>query len=205
MLAILIGLGLWQLERMAWKQGLLDQITAAEAEPAIPSPQSPHPFTKIRMSGVFRDDLWSLYGAEGRDTAQGPQMGGQLLGVLLRPSGAVLVDLGWVPSSATHPPPGPATVEGFVRPAEHAGLFAAVDDVRTRRFYTLDPGAIGAALGVKVAPFTLVALGPAGLPDPSRSLPRPANDHFGYALTWFSFAGILSIIFALHARKTIRP
>jgi surfeit locus 1 family protein len=205
MLAILIGLGVWQLERMAWKQGLLDQIARAEAQPAIDLPDTPPAFAKIRVAGNFRDDLWSLYGAQGRDMPQGTLMGGQLLGVLDRPSGAVLVDLGWVPNSATHPKPGPAVVEGFIRPAEHPGLFAATDDLRGRRFYTLNPEAIGTALGVKLAPFTLVAIGPPGVPDPSRALPRPANDHFGYALTWFSFAAILAIIFALHARRTLRP
>ena len=205
MLAILIGLGVWQLERMAWKQGLLDQIAQAEAQPAIDLPVTPPAFAKIRAVGNFRDDLWSLYGAQGRDTPQATIMGGQLLGVLDRPSGAVLVDLGWVPTAATHPKPGPAIVEGFIRPLEHPGLFAATDDVRTRRFYTLNPEAIGAALGVKLAPFTVVAIGPPGMPDPSRVLPRPPNDHFGYALTWFSFAAILAIIFALHARRTLPP
>ncbi len=205
MLAILISLGVWQLERMAWKQGLLDQIARAEVQPAIDLPDTPPAFAKIRVTGRFRDDLWGLYGAQGRDTAQATLMGGQLLGVLERPSGAILVDLGWVPSAATHPQAGPATVEGFIRPAEHPGMFAATDDVRGRRFYTLDPAAIGAALGVKLAPFTLVAIGPVGMPDPSRALPRPPNDHFGYALTWFSFAAILAIIFALHARRTRHP
>lgn len=205
MLAVLASLGLWQLDRRVWKQGLLDAIARAEMLPAINLPETPAPFAKVRVTGVFRDDFWSLYGAQGRDTAQGTIMGGQLLGVLARPSGPILVDLGWVPTAATHPKPGLMTVEGFIRPAEHAGLFAATDDLRSRRFYTLDPSAIGAALGVKLAPFTLVAVGPAGMPDPARTLPRPPNDHFGYALTWFSFAAILAIIFALHARKTLRP
>jgi len=206
MLVVLIGLGLWQLNRMAWKQGLLDQIALAEAQSAIDLPETPAAFAKIRLTGVFREDLWSLYGAQGRDTVQSTQMGAQLLGVMdLASGGAVLVALGWVPGLNVHPAAGPATIEGFIRPAEPAGLFAARDDLRTRRFYSLDPATIGAALGVKLAPYTVIAIGPAGLPDPARSLPRPANNHFGYALTWFSFAVILIVIFTLHARKTLRP
>ncbi len=206
MLVVLIGLGVWQLNRMAWKQGLLDQIALAEAQPAIDLPENPAAFAKIRLTGVFRDDLWSLYGAQGRDTMQSTQMGAQLLGVMDRPSGGpVLVALGWVAGINAHPAAGPATIEGFIRPAEQAGLFAASDDLRTRRFYTLDPAAIGAALGVKLAPYTVIAIGPAGMPDPARSLPRPPNNHFGYALTWFSFAVILIVIFLIHARKTLRP
>jgi len=206
MLVVLIGLGLWQLNRMAWKQGLLDQIALAEAQSAIDLPETPAAFAKIRLTGVFREDLWSLYGAQGRDTVRSTQMGAQLLGVMdLASGGAVLVALGWVPGLNVHPAAGPATIEGFIRPAEPAGLFAARDDLRTRRFYSLDPATIGAALGVKLAPYTVIAIGPAGLPDPARSLPRPANNHFGYALTWFSFAVILIVIFTLHARKTLRP
>ena len=47
-------------------------------------------------------------------------------------------------------------------PATRPGWFSATDDPAARQFYTLDPAAIGAALGLpRVAPFILVALGPA--------------------------------------------
>ena len=202
MLVVLLGLGFWQLQRREWKADLLARIDSAERLPAVPMPASPEPFAKVSVQGRLRTDLQALYGAEVR----GDTLGAHLIMPLERVNAdPVLVDLGWVPNSATHPKPGPAVVEGFIRPAEHPGLFAATDDLRGRRFYTLNPEAIGTALGVKLAPFTLVAIGPPGMPDPSRALPRPANDHFGYALTWFSFAAILAIIFALHARRTLRP
>ena len=57
-------------------------------------------------------------------------------------------------------PSGDVTVEGYVRPGDTPGLFSATDDPATRQFYTLDPAAIGAALGLpRVAPFILVAHG----------------------------------------------
>ena len=68
-----------------------------------------------------------------------------------------------------------------------------------RRFYALDPGVIAAALGLKtVAPFTLIAMGPVEFghyPAPAIHLPRPPNDHFQYALTWFGLAGALVLVF----------
>ena len=208
MLVILMSLGFWQLQRLAWKQGLLDQIALAEARPAVDLPDTPPAFAKIRVTGQFADH-WALYGAEGRDTAKGPVLGAQLLGVLERADAApIVVLMGWVPGLATHPAAGPATIEGFIRPAEQPGWFAATDNAAAGRFYTLNPTAIGAGLSfAKVAPYVLVAMGPPGgasQPDPARALPRPANDHFGYALTWFSFAFILLVIFALHVRKVLR-
>lgn len=211
MLAVLLSLGAWQLQRLAWKQDILRQIAQAEALPAIDLPANPSTFAKVRLVGRFGDH-WALYGSEGRDTAAGPVLGAQLLGVLQRPGGVpVLVMLGWVPGVDVHPPAGPAVVEGFIRPGETAGWFAATDNPMAGRYYTLNPTAIGAGLGyAEVAPYVLVAMAPqAGGsqtvgPQPARNLPRPPNDHFGYALTWFSFAVILLVIFGLHARKVLR-
>jgi surfeit locus 1 family protein len=213
MLAILIGLGTWQVRRLAWKRGLLAEIAAAEAAPAVPLPPDPAPFAKVSVTGTLSEDRAVLYGVEVREGRAGPVLGGQIV-VPLQRQGAdpVLVDRGWVPAERTEAidlPGGVVTVAGYVRPAEHAGLFAARDDVAGRRFYTLDSQAIGAALGLKrVAPFTLVALGPApprGYPDPARHLPRPPNDHLQYALTWYGFAVTLLVIFLLYARKVLRP
>jgi surfeit locus 1 family protein len=212
MLAMLIGLGTWQVHRLAWKRGLLAQIAAAEAAPAVALPEAAVPFAKVSVTGTLRPDLVALYGVEVRDERAGSVLGGQLVVPLERNDAApVLVDRGWVPAArfaAIEQPRGMVTLAGYLRPAEHAGLFSARDDAAGRRFYTLDPQAIGAALGLaRVAPFTLVELGPAptaGYPDPAKHLPRPPNDHLQYALTWYGFAVTLGVIFLLYARKVLR-
>ena len=43
MLAVLLGLGTWQVERLHWKQDVLSQIARAEAAPAVPLPDAPEP------------------------------------------------------------------------------------------------------------------------------------------------------------------
>nr|WP_283949490.1 SURF1 family protein [Limobrevibacterium gyesilva] len=210
MLAVLIGLGTWQVERLAWKTNLLNQLAQAEARPAELLPADPSPFVRVRVEGRLRNDLAALYGAEGRETAQGPQMGGQQIVPMERPGAdPILVDRGWVPDRRPMPAAtGTVVVEGYVRPAEHAGWFSAKDDPQARRFYTLDPQAIGAALGLaRVAPFTLVAVGsapPELYPDPARHLPRPPNNHLSYAITWYGLAVALVVIFVLYVRKAAR-
>ncbi len=175
MLVVLLGLGTWQVRRLAWKQGLLAQIAAAEQRPGVPLSGDPPPFTKVSASGHLRGDLAALYGAEVRDEPDGPVLGGQLIEPLER-AGAppVLVDLGWVPQDRWQkfaPPAGETQVEGYARPPDRPGPFSAADNPHERLFYTLDPAAIGAALGLaNVAPFTLVALGtapPGSYPDPA--------------------------------------
>ena len=215
MLAVLVSLGVWQVHRLAWKTAILDRIDAAEAAPAAPLGADPQPFAKVRMEGRFETGAQALYGVAVHDTGQGPEMGADLLMPLRPVDGGrpVLVDRGWVPQSrdrAIPLPQGVVSVEGFIHSAQRPGLFSPRDDLATRHFFTLDPAAIGAALGVADArPFTLIALGarPAGAlyPDPARHLPRPDNNHLSYAITWFGLAAALLVIFVVYARKVLRP
>jgi len=221
MLVTLLGLGTWQVNRMMWKADILAAIALAERAPPVPLGPAPPRFARVRAEGVFHP-VTALYGAEVRTVATLPTGGARLLAVLQRDGAApVLVDRGWVPVGhpAGPPPPmpaEPASVEGYVRPSDSAGPFAATDDLANRRFFTLDPATIGPALGIpNLAPFILVALGPAGSPnvgnpsmanpDPARTLPRPANNHLAYAITWYGLAAGLLVIFALYARKVLRP
>ncbi len=211
MLIVLLGLGTWQVRRLQWKHGLLAQIDAAEQAPARPLSGTPPPFAKVSASGRLRGDLAVLYGADVRDQPTGPVLGGQLVEPLERPGTVpVLVDLGWVPQDGWRggAASGAATIDGYARPGDRPGWFAPADDPARRLFYTLDPAAIGAALGLaEVAPFTLVALGttpPAGYPDPARHLPRPPDNHLQYALTWYGLAAVLLVVFASYVRKGVR-
>ncbi len=196
------------MQRRVWKLGLLAAIDHAETSPAIPLPDHPASFEKVRIEGRIQEDRQALYGADVRDLPGGPAMGARLIEPMDRPGAdPVLVDRGWLPSGAT-PAPAPSFVDGYVRTPETAGLFSAKDDPSHRRFYTLDPAAIGAALGLpRVAPFTLVALGPVVpgvFPQPATALPRPPNDHLNYAITWFSLAATLAVVFVLYTRKVLR-
>ena len=143
-----------------------------------------------------------------RVNADGAIIGSQVVGVLDRPDGPpVVVNLGWAPDGWTDQlPTGTVTIEGYVRPPEHTPWLGTADDPARRRFFALDPLGIGAALGaLHVEPFTLVALGPArGTPEPVQALPRPPNDHLSYAVTWFSLAAALVVVFALFVRQTFR-
>jgi surfeit locus 1 family protein len=205
-LLALLGLGTWQAQRLAWKTDLLAGIAAAEAGPAIPLGATPPPFTKVEATGRFDHGREALVGIEVRGTT----LGSRLLTPLLRDAApAILVDRGWVPLERRQPvdhPEGPVRVTGWVRPGERAGMFSATDDTAGRRFYTFDPAAIGAALGLpQVAPFGLVALGDArGLPEPDRRLPRPSNNHLGYVITWYGLAVALIGVFLVWARRRLK-
>lgn len=203
MLAILLALGVWQLERREWKLGLLAQIDRAEASPPVPLSAQPRPFTTVSVAGSFRQDLHALYGTDVRLN----KLGSYLIEPLDRPGQeTVLVNRGWVPEGTLGDAPAPGPVTGYVRFPVPPGAFTPADDTAALHFYTLDPAKIGAALGLThVASFTLVQLGSGeGFPTAASALPRPPNDHLNYALTWFGLAGTLVVVFTAYARKVIR-
>jgi surfeit locus 1 family protein len=204
---ILVFLGTWQVQRLQWKNDLLARIATSEAASAAPLRDPPEPLSKVRVTGRFDHAHEGTLGVEVR----GRVLGTHLVTPLLREGAPpVLVDRGWVPVERNAPvarPEGEVTVEGWIRPGDRPGIFSATDDPAGRRFYTFDPPAIGAALGLpEVAPYGLVALGQGSgaLPDPARTLPRPTNNHLGYAITWYGLAlsllGVLAA-FAIRGRK----
>lgn len=208
---LLLGLGFWQLHRLAWKQDILHRIAQAEANPPIPLPKEPGPFQRVEITGAFPPGPTALYGAQVEDTPAGPRMGGQLIVPLDRPGlPPVLVDRGWVPDPVPEDLPaasGERTITGYVLNAQKPGLFTPSADPAHRRFYVLDPAAIAAALGLQqVAPFILVAMGPdTGQPPiPAQHLPQPPNNHLQYALTWFGLAGALILVFITWARSILK-
>lgn len=212
MLSVLIGLGVWQVHRLAWKTALLAAIDRAEAAPPVPLTAAAADFAKVVVSGTLAADLHATYGVGVREGRSGAELGGDLIVPLMREADRpVLVNLGWVPAHPETPldlPKGSVSVVGYVRPAERPGLLSPSDNVAGRHFYTLDPARIGAVLGLSdLAPLTIVALGPqsvGGYPVPAREMPRPPNNHLNYALTWFGLAAALIGVFGLWAARVIR-
>ncbi len=202
-LTVLLGLGTWQWQRLGWKTALLAELAAAEQAPPVPLPATPQPFARVIVRGRFDHGREVLLGAEVR----GNRMGAHLLTPLLRPDAPpLLVDRGWVPVERDVPldrPEGEVAVTGYVRQADERSWLAAADNPAARRFFTLDPEAIGQALGLpRPAPFVLVALAtpdspPQALPEPARHLPRPNNPHLGYAITWYGLAAALLGVLAV--------
>ena len=212
MLIVLIGLGTWQVQRLHWKEAVLAEIAAAEAADPIPLPPSPSPYTKVVVTGEFQYDRTAQYGSTVRDLARGTAIGSDQIVPLLRADGPpVLVDRGWIPDKRISPldsPGGTVSVTGYIRPPSVSAWFNAPDNPAERLFYSMDPVAIGAALGIgHPAPFVLVALGrdiPGVYPAPALSLPRPPNNHLSYVVTWYGLAAALLAVFAVYARKVLR-
>lgn len=205
--AILCGLGYWQLERRAWKNGLIEQVEARMDNAAVPLPDrigdpDAWRFRRVSVSGVFHHD-GEVYRT---GKAEGGVIGYRVFTPLERPDGSmILVERGWVPerfkdpaARPDEPPAGPVSFTGVLRLPDETGLFTPAPDAASLTWFAVDPAAMAASSGRQVPDWYVAAeQGHGAWPRAERPDLRMRNEHLNYALTWFSLAAVLLVIWVI--------
>jgi surfeit locus 1 family protein len=207
-LAVLVGLGTWQLERMAWKRDLIALREAQLAAPAEPLPANAEDwrswdFRPVVVHGEFRHALEQLFGVAAIDG----RLGHHVLTPLVRPGGAaVLVDRGWVPADRAHPAArragqlaGSIEVAGTARyrGGDRPGWFTPDNQPAEQLWYWYDLAALEDALGLALLPVVIEAdasPNPGGLPIGGQTRTDLPDSHLQYAITWYGLAAGLLVI-----------
>ena len=205
---LLIALGVWQVERRAWKLALIDRVEQRIHAPAqpIPSPTSwatvsaaNDEYRHVSVAGHFLHDRETLVQAV---TEEGP--GYWVLTPLKRADGtSVLINRGFVPGERRDAstrrngnPDGQVEITGLLRITEPKGGFLRDNVPQHNRWYSRDVAAIAAARDLhNVAPFFVDADAgsqAAGGPIGGLTVVRFPNNHLIYALTWFALAFMLA-------------
>lgn len=171
--AVMIGLGVWQLERRAEKEALLATYREAAGKPPIGWPVVP-PKEPLPL---FRHAAANCLQVVGFRTAAGQNLDGEPGYLIIADcrTGAegpgVAIELGW----SKNPNAGHDFRGGLV-----SGLIAP-DRISRMRLVAATPGP---------------GLTPSAPPSPA-TIP---NNHFSYAVQWFLFAGIAVVIYTLALR-----
>nr|WP_246519750.1 SURF1 family protein [Ancylobacter lacus] len=216
MVAVLLGLGVWQIERRAWKLDLIARVEdRIHAEPvAAPGPEAwgsvngaNDEYRHVRLQGRF------LPGETFVQAVTDLGGGFWVLAPFRTETGfVVLVNRGFVPPERRDPtnrpatPPGgdPTTITGLLRLSEPKGGFLRSNDPAAGRWYSRDVAAIAQAQGLgTVAPYFVDAdAGPTagGWPVGGLTVVTFPNNHLVYALTWFTLA-VMVATGALYALK----
>ena len=213
-LVILIGLGTWQLQRLAWKQELLARVAVLQDAPAQPglaalerlSAGADLDFTRIRLTcpGLGTAPYLELFAV--RDGKAGSRLisACRVAGGRYR---SVLIDRGFVVDSISARPPvnvsdrSPVEIVGVLRAPEAGNAFSPANDGAANRWYVRDAAAMARALRVD-APAPLFLMAETSSNPSWQALepsPLPAeipNRHLEYALTWFGLAAALVGVYA---------
>ena len=202
---IFAALGVWQLERRAWKLDLIARVNARMlAEPQSLPPRGAWPrlnatddeYLRVRLRGTLLNDKETLVQAV---TVRGP--GWWVMTPMRTSAGVVLINRGFVPADRRDPtrrgagsPDGEVTVTGLLRMTQPHGGFLHSNAPAEGRWYSRDVAAIaGARQLADVAPFFVDAdatPNPGGFPVGGLTVVTFRNSHLAYALTWFALAGL---------------
>jgi surfeit locus 1 family protein len=222
--AILVGLGVWQLQRLSWKEAMIARIDARSTMPPQPLPPAAqwpslnpddYDYRHVEAEGSFEHDKEILVFHGPGFSRKGLLTPGYLVLTPLRlASGAyVIVNRGFVPEALKDKAArregelqGTLKVTGLMRPPEPRNAFTPADDPASGRYFTRDPALIAAALKLPdVAPFSIDADDipmPGGWPKGGTTEIAIPNNHLSYALTWFGLAIGLFAVFAAFAWRT---
>ncbi|MGA7811043.1 SURF1 family protein [Bradyrhizobium sp.] len=234
MVALFVGLGVWQLQRRLAKHALIAALTERLAAAPVPLPPASQWGGLTAASDEFRrvgfvatyarrpDAMVYSSGSAVRADISGPGTWA-FLPAALTSGETVVINAGFVPNTmqersaedrAVAPliTDRPVTLTGYLRFPQSAGLLTPAENTAKRLWFVRDHRAMAHALGWgAVAPFYVDL----ETPVPDNAIPKPGplevhlpDDHMQYAITWFALAGAVVIAFAVWMRaqpRAVRP
>jgi surfeit locus 1 family protein len=217
---VLIGLCIWQVQRMHWKEELIAaRESRVAAEPvALPAPSSrpgdvdSMEFRRVRLEGIFLHDNEMFLGARSLNGNAGYQV---LTPFVLSGDGIVLVNRGWIPVERKPPNSRPEgqvtgtqTLDGIVRLAHGKAWMQPDNEPDRNMWFYVDLPAMAAASAVDLRTDLYVDAGPAENPGKypvgGQTRIELPNDHLQYAITWGLLAAALAVIYVLYHLKLER-
>jgi surfeit locus 1 family protein len=200
---VFAGLGVWQLQRRAWKLDLIARVEARIHAPPVAAPGKTEwqgidsvddEYRRVVLQGRYLDAPETLTMAV---TERGP--GFWVMAPFQADVGfTVLVNRGFVPEARRGPGERrkaareAARVAGLLRLSEPGGGFLRANDPAAGRWYSRDIAAIARASGLAdIAPYFVdadAASEPGPLPQGGMTQISFRNTHLVYALTWFCLA-----------------
>jgi len=213
---VLVGLGTWQLHRLAWKEGLIkERQTKIALPPLVISSlltSKPQKFRRVEIRGRFLNKKNVLIGPRSHRGSPGWHV---VTPLELASGSTVLVDRGWVPGLSKGmalkkviPEFGDSRVVGITGWPRRLGYFEPENVPSKNHWFRITPNTIAKKLGLKrVAAYWITAiepLKPQGFPIAGVGNQLPNNNHLSYALTWFFMAFglvLLSITYWWQGRR----
>jgi surfeit locus 1 family protein len=230
MVAALMSLGVWQLQRRVEKHALIAALTERLAAPpaVLPPPSqwsaltpAADEFRRVQFSAIYEaapDAMVYSSGSAVRPDVSGPGTWA-FLPARLAGGETVVIDAGFVPNMMQDRAPqdraikpllsgAAVTMTGYLRFPEKAGMLTPQADLAKRLWFTRDQQAMAAALRWgTVAPFYIDLEQPmpaSGVPKPGAMEVHLKDDHLQYAITWFGLAGVVAIAFLVWLRAQRR-
>jgi surfeit locus 1 family protein len=223
-----LGLGKWQLDRLAWKEGLMADVAANMHQPPATFPPIAEwqhldldrwQYRPVTVTGRYEAGETVRVFVGLTDAARGQYHGPGywiMTPLTLEGGGTVWIDQGFVPQAEADRfadgggvPTGTVTLSGVAVPSESADMFTPTPDAAHRIDWTRDLGRLSKSLPAAAQPVAPLYIDlPAGargaLPQGGETVVDFPNNHLGYAATWFGFALTTFIMLAEWLRRQFK-
>lgn len=212
-IALMLGLGIWQLQRLAWKEDLIARIEHANiAQPLTTLPQTleaaqDKQFYRVTLSGKYKPKLEFHLAARYYQN----QLGYAVFNPFVTSDGEmILVNRGWIPAKTkdtdayARAPKGKQIITATIRTTDERNDFTPENQPDKNIWFGRDMVKMGEYAKLDVLPYSLDVVGEQikdQYPVPSDGAIKLRNDHLNYAITWFLIALGMLVITLIYHRK----
>ena len=198
---VFIGLGTWQIIGLNWKNNLILEIENSLKNPPVELAQSnKENFLKIKTSGsVDFDKQIYLYNLNESGTP-----GFEVINPITIENKNFLVNRGWIPFEKKDADElfkfDENNIVGTLKAQVRKNIFKPDNDIEENYWFSLDRDDILEFTGKKFSNYIIYLDGNYQSPKPKKITANISNNHKKYAITWFSLA-ISILLLYLYFRK----
>ena len=195
-------MGTWQLVRLNWKTELISQIDGSlKKEPVSLINQNLKNFLRIKATTVMNFDkqiyLYSL-------NSKG-EPGFDVITPITVEKKNFLLNRGWIPFDKKNKSEinliNQNNIIGTLKTQSKANSFKPKNDIEKNYWFTLNRDDIFKYTGKKFSKYIIYLNGNYGLPKPKVVTAKISNNHKKYAITWFSMAISILLIYLYFRKK----
>ena len=199
---MLLSLGSWQLYRLNWKLNLLSEIeNSLKNDPVEFSKVDKKNYLRIKTSGIidFNKQIY-LYNLN-----ESGKPGFEVINPIIINNENYLINRGWIPFDKKDMPEinliNESTIIGTLKLQHKASTFKPNNDVNKNYWFTLNREDIFKYTGKKFSDYIIYLNGDYKLPKPKVITANISNNHKKYAITWFSMAISILLIYLYFRKK----
>ena len=198
---IFIALGSWQIIRLNWKNNLILEIENSFKNPAVELTKSnSENYLKIKTSGTINfDKQIYLYNLN-----ENGAPGFEVINPILINGEDFLINRGWIPFEKKNVKEidviDEKNIIGTLKFQGKRNIFKPDNDIKENYWFTLNRDDISKFTGKEFSKYIIYLDGNYQLPRPKKITANISNNHQKYAITWFSLA-ISILLLYLYFRK----
>jgi len=199
---VLLSLGSWQLYRLNWKLDLISEIeNSLKINPVELSKSNNKNYLRIKTSGtVDFDKQIYLYNLNNSG-----KPGFEVINPILIGNENYLINRGWIPFNKKDKAEinliNTNHIIGTLKKQSKANSFKPENDIEKNYWFTLDRDDIFSYTGKKFSKYIIYINGDYKTPEPKVITANVSNNHKKYAITWFSMAISILLIYLYFRKK----